>query len=771
MARRDDAETGRRRAREWLRRAASALWQFIRYDNLKDWLPRVWGRKFILIVIAASLVAGIVTGFALYLLSRDLPTPTQLSRIEHRLVTRVYDTNGETLQEFFTQQREPVTLDKIPRHLKECLLAVEDRDFYDHWGIHVKRFAAAMVSNVLNLRIVSGASTITQQLARNLFENIGLKQTITRKIREQLTAIALERNYSKDEILTMFLNEVYFANGAYGIQQAARNYFNKDVLELDLLESAYLIGILQGPYYYFKNPEAAHRRRNRALQYMVDAGYLEQTAADTLFDNPLTFAEQTEDAAAAPYFVEWIRQDMERKYGSDLLYRDGASIGTTLDLGLQQLAEEHLYRMLDEKQAGYDEWIIRPAIAESLAAIPEGIEPDTSWVADFRTRYTLQGAFIAMDPKNGDILALIGGRDFATTKFNNATQAHRQAGSSFKPFLYTAALDNGYTPATRVLNQPITIPQPDGSRWTPENYYGDFSEPLPLREALMRSINLVAARLVMGGGLGRKGSMSAEILVNYARMFGIESPLRPYPSLAIGSSEVTLLEMVSAFTVFANLGTRAEPRMVRYVRDRFGREIEAPQVRLRQVIEPELAYLVVDMMKGVLTPPRGTAGLARSYYNVTVPAAGKTGTTNDWSDAWFIGYTPHIVAGVWIGLPDRISMRIPGGRARTGLPDPSGAVMAMPVWARFIRDLYNDSERALPQDDWLRPPGIVEVELCSTSFTTEDPDFKLALPTCPDRFTEIFLATNQPTETCSVHDPSRQRDTWRRIPPAGPPRP
>jgi len=426
--------------------------------------------------------------------------------------------------------------------------------------------------------------------------------------------------------------------------------------------------------------------------------------------------------------------------------------------------------MLEEKQKGYEDWIIQPAIQEILDNTPEGVEPDTSSIEELRRRYTLQGAFIAMDPKNGDILAMVGGKDFQKYQFNNATQALRQAGSSFKPFLYTAALDNGYTAASRVFNQPITLLQPDGSRWTPVNYYGRFSEPLTLRDALRKSVNLVAARLVMGAsGFGRSGSMNPEILVDYAKMFGITTPLRPFPSLAIGSSEVLLIEMVSAFTTFSNLGTRAEPRMIRYVRDRFGREIEAPPVRLTRILEPDLAYLVVDLMKGVLNEG-GTAQLARSYYTVDVPAGGKTGTTNDWSDAWFYGYTPHIVAGVWIGFNDRISMRLPGGRDRTGYSDPSGAVMAMPVWARFIRDLYKDEERGLPKDDWVRPPGIVEVDLCSSSFTAETPDYRIALPTCPDRFTEIFLATNQPTERCEVHDPGLNRDFLRRIPPI-PPRP
>lgn len=749
-------------------RAASATWDFIRYDNLKDWLPRVWGRRFLLSVMGLSLAAGIISAFILFWLSRNLPTPSELKQIEQRLITRVYDTNGVTLKEFYTQQREPVTLNQIPRHLKEALLAVEDREFYEHWGINLRRFFIAAFGNITSFRIVSGASTITQQLARNLFESVGTEQTVTRKFREQLTAIALEKNYSKDEILVMFLNEVYFANGAYGIQQAARNYFGKEVEELDLLESAYLVGILQLPYVYFKNPDRALRRRNMVLQYMVTGGYLDQAVADTLAQKPLQFVEREEEIPSAPHFVEWIRQDMERKYGADILYRDGASIGTTLDWEMQALAEKHLQDMLAEKQAGYDEWIINPALERILENTPEGVEPDTSSIQNLRENYRLEGAFLAMDPKNGNILAMIGGRDFQESEFNNATQAKRQAGSSFKPFLYTAALDNGYTPATRVMNQPITILNPDGSRWTPENYYGKFSEPLPLREALKQSINLVAARLVLGGGREHHGSMSPEILVDYARMFGISTPLRAFPSLAIGSSEVTLIDMVSAFTVFANLGTRAEPRMVRYVRDRFGREIEAPQVKLTKVIEPDLAYMVVDLMKGVLEEG-GTAGLARSFYHVEVPAAGKTGTTNDWSDAWFIGYTPHIVAGVWIGFQDRMTMQIPGGRPRTGLPDPSGAVMAMPVWARFIRDLYKDEERGLPRDDWIRPPGIVEVELCRTSFTTESPNYKIALGTCPDRFTEIFLATNQPTEKCTIHDTGRRGNFWRTIPPIPPP--
>lgn len=766
MAGGNESEKGRGRFRRAVKVAASATWNFVKYDNLKGWLPRVWGRRFLLWVVGLSLIAGMFSALVLYWLSRDLPTPTELRRIEQRLVTKVYDANGVLLKEFYTQQREPVSLNDIPRHLKEALLATEDREFYSHWGINLRRFAAAMLGNIKNLRIVSGASTITQQLARNLFEEVGMKKTITRKFREQLTAIAIERNYSKDEILTMFLNQVYFANGAWGIQQAARNYFDKEVEALDLIESAYLVGILQGPHTYFKNPDRALRRRNMVLNYMVDAGYLEQAVADTLSLKPLEFAEMEEELPSAPYFVEWIRQDLERKYGADILYKDGATIQTTLDWEMQALAERHLYFTLDEKQKEYEQWVIRPAIQAVLDTVPEGVEPDTSFVEELRARYTLQGAFIAMDPKNGDILALVGGRNFQESEYNNATQARRQAGSSFKPFLYTAALDNGYTPATRVMNQPITIENPDGTRWTPENYYGEFSEPLPLRDALRRSINLVAARLIMGGGLGHHGEINARILVDYAKMFGISTPLRPYPSLAIGSSEVLLIDMVSAFSVFANLGTRAEPRMIRYVRDRFGREIEAPSVKLTKVLEPDLAYLMVDMMKGVLEPG-GTAQHARMSYYVTVPAAGKTGTTNDFSDAWFIGYTPHIVAGVWIGFPDRMTMQLPGGRAVTGIPDPSGAVMAMPVWARFIRDLYKDEERGLPQDDWIRPPGIVEVELCRTSITPEIEDYRIALPTCPDKFTEIFLVGNQPTETCTVHDTSRRRDL-RRIPPIPP---
>ncbi len=746
----------------FIRGSASAIWSFIRYDNMKDWLPRMWGRKFLLKAVALSLLAGVLASFFLYWLSRDLPTPSELTRIEQSHVTRVYDTNGVLLKEFYVQQREPVALNRIPRHLKEALLAVEDREFYSHWGINLRRFAVAIMANIRNLDFGQGASTITQQLARNLFENIGSKKTITRKLREQLTAVALERSYSKDEILEMFLNQVYFANGAYGIQQAAQNYFGKDVEALDLLESAHLVGILQLPFFYYNNPDRALSRRNLVLQYMVNGGYLDAATADTLSLKQLVFAEKAEEIPSAPYFVEWIRQDMERKYGADILYRDGATIQTTLDWEMQALAEKYLMAMLAEKQATYDRWVIEPVIREILENTPEGEEPDTSSVEILRKGYRLQGAFIAMDPQNGNILAMIGGRDFQENQYNNATQAKRQAGSSFKPFLYTAALDNGYTPATRVMNQPITIPQPDGSRWTPENYYGRFSEPLPLREALRRSINLVAARLVMGGGMGQHGSMSPAILVRYAKQFGITTQLRPYPSLAIGSSEVILLEMVRAFTVFANLGTRAEARMIRYVRDRFGRDIEVPPVKLTKVLEPELAYLMVDMMKGILEEG-GTAGLARSYYNVDVPAAGKTGTTNDFSDAWFIGYTKHVVAGVWIGFETRQSMMLPEGRAVTGVPDPSGAVMAMPVWARFIRDLYKDEERDLSREDWVRPAGIVEVELCRTSPTLDSQDYKLALPTCPDRFTEIFLATNQPTETCTEHDPRYRRDY--RIPP------
>ena len=749
-----------------------AVWMFVRYDNLKGWLPTVWGRSFLLKVITASFILGIMGAFGLYWLSRDLPTPKELSRIEQRHVTRLFDGNGRLVKEFFTQQREAVQLDRVPRHLREALLATEDRDFYDHWGINLQRIAGAMVSNVINLEIISGASTITQQLARNLFENIGREQTITRKLKEQLTAVALERNYSKDEILQMFLNQMYFANGAYGIQQAAQNYYGKDVEDLDLLESAHLVGVLQGPYFYYKRPQLAQERRNRVLQYMVDAGYLEQAAVDSLTTHPLAFAEaDSTEVTDAPYFVEHVRRYLQNAYGEDLLYKEGAYIRTTLDTEIQTLAERYLFQQLDEKQAQYEEWVIQPRLQEILANTPEGAEPDTAIIDTLRARYRLQGALVAMDPRTGDILALVGGRDFEESKWNRATQALRQAGSAFKPFLYTAALDNGYTPASRIMNQPLTISQPDGSRWTPTNYYETFGDALTLREALKQSINLVAARVVMGASRGTGpgsgstgGSMNPQVLLNYARQFGITTPLRAYPSLAIGAGSVYLLEMVSAYSAFANLGDRAEPRFIKEVHDRLGRLVENQPVRRKPTLDPALSYLMVDLMKGTLAQG-GTGQLARTYYGIPadLPAAGKTGTTNDYTDAWFIGYTPYLVAGVWIGFDEHLSMELPQGRAVTGIAPPSGAVMAMPVWARFMAAVYRELD--LPKEDWSMPAGVVERELCRTSTTAPGTwEYRLALPTCPDRFTEIFLETNQPTEKCEVHDISKRRD-WRLPPP------
>jgi penicillin-binding protein 1A len=744
-------------------RAARAFWRFIRYDNLKDWLPRHWGWSLVLKTAALSLTAGILAAFFLYWLSRDLPTPSELTRMEQARVTHLYDYEGNVLKEFYVQQRDYVPINRIPFLMREAVLAVEDQDFYRHWGINLRRIAAAMLGNLRNLSIVSGASTLTQQLARNYYDKrIGSKKTIVRKVREQLTAVALERNYSKDEILEMYLNEMYFANGAYGIQQAARNYFGQSVEELDIPECAFLAGILQLPYYYFKNHDAALRRRNLVLQhYMVEYGSLDQATADTLAGSPLDIEVREESREKAPYFVEHIRRELARRYGDDLLLRDGASISSTLNLRYQEIAEKHLYDMLAAKQAEFEQWVVQPVREEILRNTPAGSEPDTSAVEALRQRYTLQGAFIAMDPANGDVLALIGGRDFKENEWNNATQATRQAGSAIKPFLYTAALDNGYTPATRVMNQPIVIPQPDGTRWTPTNYYNEVSGPITLREAFKRSINLVSARLIMGGGQGPRGDMRPEIMVRYMRQFGITTPVRPYPSIAVGAADVTLLEMVGAFSTFANLGVRVEPRFIRSVRDRFGRELESTPVKRVPVLEPALAYIMVDLMKGVLSEG-GTAGLARSVYSFDAPAAGKTGTTNDFTNAWFLGYTPRLVAGVWIGFAEQnLSMQLPGGRTRTGVPDPSGAVMAMPVWARFMRDVYREME--IPKDDWRMPPGVVQVELCKTSPTTEEPYYKLALPTCPERFTELFLERNVPTEKCTIHDPANIR-SWR-IPP------
>ncbi|RKY65482.1 MAG: hypothetical protein DRQ02_10200, partial [Candidatus Latescibacterota bacterium] len=509
------------------------------------WCKRFFIYFLIWAVFYIIFLAGILIRFG-----RRLPSLQELENFRPKLITTVYSADGQVLKRFAEQRREYTPYERIPTQLIDAVVATEGRRFWQHWGLDLSGIFRAALSNLKAGRIVQGGSTITQQLARNLF--LSQKVSLERKIKEQLTAIRIERAYSKQEILEMYLNQVYFGHGAWGAQAASRLYFSKDVENLSLNQCATLAGLLKAPTLYspLDYPLRAIKRRNHVLKRMAELEMISKEEAEEISDQDLELNPQLEEPGEAPYFVEYVRQQLEKKYGSQLLYEEGVSVYTTLNLKLQKIAEKVLLEQLARRQK----------IAEEQFALQDSLPVDS-----LRTR-VVQGALVAIDPHNGHILAMVGGRDFKESKFNRATQALRQPGSAFKPFVYTAAVDNGYRPTDLILDTPISLPMPDGTLWQPENYDRIFKGPVTLRQALAESRNVATIQLLM--------KLTPKVVRHYAQMMGISSPLSPVYSLAIGSSDVRLIELVSAYGVFPNRGIRVEPIAVLSIIDRNGNIIE-----------------------------------------------------------------------------------------------------------------------------------------------------------------------------------------------------
>ena len=462
-------------------------------------------------------------GYFIYLIS-GLPSLTKLENIDPALVTRIYSEDGEVIHELFKFNRVYIPIEKIPQSTIDALLSTEDRRFYDHWGINVRRIPRVIAVDLMSLSFRQGFSTITMQLARNLY--FGFQKTISRKFREILTAIQIERTYSKEEILEMYLNVAYFGHGVYGIQAAAKKYFNKDASELTIEESATLIPLLNLPAYYspILHPDRSLARRNLVLHNMMVTGALSQGQYDSLSQIPLVIDEFQQESKISPYFTEYIRQQLNA-IGDSLglnIYEDGLNVYTTLNTKMQSAMDSAITIHLPELQE---------RVSKKLKSLRKKIEMSDSV---FEEKSKVQIAFIALDHRNGHIMAMVGGRDFTESKFNRAIQARRQPGSAFKPFLYTAAIDNGYTTVDKFLNQPVIVNNPDGTRWDPENYDKTFGGLTTVREGIEHSINLVAVRLIL--------EITPAAVVDYAHRMGISTPLRPFPTLALGSSEVIPLE-------------------------------------------------------------------------------------------------------------------------------------------------------------------------------------------------------------------------------------
>ncbi len=704
--------------------------------NKKAFRGKILFSAILLIIGAGAFFVGSV-GWFTYRLYETLPTHSQLQNIEQPLVTKVLSRSGKPIHEFSIERRFWVPLEKIPSDLQNAVIAIEDRNFYNHWGIDVKRIFGAIVVDVMHRKLAQGASTLTQQLARNLY--LSADKSFIRKMREVLTAIQLERSYSKKEILELYLNQVYLGAGVYGVQAASEHYFSKPVSELTLSECAVIAGIIQLPEHHRpdkkNNIQRITARRNIILRSMASAKFISEDNAKMVIAEPVVAHPKVYRAPLGSYYMEMVRRYVAEKYGDDQLYNGGLVIQTTLDPVAQDSTEKsvevqakslqrRLNRMfLDSSGVDRKLKIPRDTFLAHFDSIYEAHEEEFSSLPDSIKLRKAQIAVVALDVSSGAILTLVGGRDFEVSKFNRAIQARRQPGSAFKPFVYTAAMDNGFTPATELLDQPITLVTPEGE-WRPENYDRTFNGPMTVREALTKSNNLIAIQIF--------NRVGGSVVVDYAHRMGITAPLNPVPSLAIGSCEVTPIEITSAYSIFPNRGIHAEPYFIQRILDKNGRVLEEAAPREKEVLSPQTSYLMCSLLRSVVCCGTGASipGLGFSR-----PAGGKTGTTNDYSDAWFIGFTPQVVCGVWTGVDERRSM----GRGVTG------SAAAIPVWVSSMKALHN----GLPALDFSKPEGIKAESICSESHT-------IATPSCPDPKMEFFK-TEAILDTCSVHGASRPR--------------
>ncbi|MGI9627382.1 MAG: penicillin-binding protein 1A [Longimicrobiales bacterium] len=667
-------------------------------------------------------------------LCTDCPSIAQIYTYEPQQTSKVYSYDLRLITEIGLERRTPVSLSSLPRHVPEAFIAIEDRRFYQHRGLDWRGIARAVVG-VLRDRSLSGGggSTITQQLARNMWtERLGFEKRVTRKLKEWQVAMALERAYSKDQILEAYMNQIGYAHGWYGLQTAARNYFGKNATDMNPAEAALLAAIANLPERYtpLRHPDAAIRRRNLVLDQMADQDFLTQEEVAKWKSEPVPLERATGVEVQAPYFVEWVRQILDDRFGSKL-YTAGLRIYTTLDMDMQAAAQ----KAMDNGWNRIEDWpdYEHPTYQQFVDSIGgEAIETSPPYV---------QGMFVAVDPRNGNVRAMIGGRDFNHSKFNRATQAERQAGSSFKPFVYTAALESGIPASYVLLDNAYVMEQPDGTLWRPKNYVEEFRGPTTIRDGLRSSVNLIAIKLGVQVGL--------ESVAQMARRLGIRTEVERFPSSAIGAAEVIPIQMAEAYSSFATLGTRVRPFPIAKVEDAGGTILWEPRPESTRVLDPLVARLGVSLLEDVISSGTGyTAIRANAGLSYEVPAAGKTGTTNDGTDTWFMGFTPNLMAAVWFGLdlPVNIAERATGGG------------FAAPVWGEFMRRVYFDdvpdsdeegAEVAEPRplleipEPWAVPDGLI----------TRRVDRKtglLASSWCPeeDAYNELYLPGTEPTVEC-----------------------
>jgi len=676
-------------------------------------LIRSQRRLFVALLVALALVIWSAVGASAWWIKdvvTGLPSPHDVREIATMAqATTLYDVHGRAAFTIYKEQRIPVSVDRVSPHLVHAILAVEDQRFFDHGGLDVVRIAGALLTNLRSGRSAQGGSTLTQQLARQSF--LTAEKTYTRKMKEIIVAVRIEREFEKREILQLYLNKVYFGDGLYGAEAASLGYFGKPAAELTLAQAALLAGLVKSPSSYAPTVDLARAtsRRNVVLQAMRDSRAIDSKAYEAAVHASVELSDGLRSQEPfGQYFKEEVRKQLVERFGWERVYEGGLKVYTTLDLDLQKAAESEVGRGLQE--------IEQRQLRRKKD--PPSTEP-------------LQAALVAMDPVTGAVRAMVGGRDFGKSHFNRATQAKRQAGSAFKPFVYAAAIENGFSPGTLLTNldDPVWTPQGD---WVPEDGHSSATS-MTMRAALKTSSNRAAVRMLQEVGI--------PTAVTFADRIGV-GPVPAVPSMVLGSGEVTLMSMAAAFSAFANHGFVPAPSLITRVDDANGEVLYRDEPSTRRVISEQTAFLMSNMLADVINS--GTAWTARRV-GFTLPAAGKTGTTNEYRDAWFVGYTPKIVAGVWVGYDT----------PRTIIANGYAAELAVPIWGRFMKTATrNDAP------EWFKQPsGLTSATICRLSGALATDSCRHAVVYDNEGnatngslvYSEYFINGTEPRTFCPIH--------------------
>ena len=767
-------------------------------------------------VIWAAVIGCLVGAIGGWIVAQFLHVPQvdQLASFRPASTTQIFAANGEQVASYALERRVELGPEQIPDHLKLAIVAIEDAEFYEHGGVDPKAIMRAALVTARNLvtrrdRIITqGGSTLTQQLALNLF--LKRDRTIQRKAKEALLAIDIEKRYSKDQIITLYANQIFLGQGAYGVEAAARLYFDKSASELNLAEAALLAGMIPSAnnrYNPFKRPEAALARRDKVLDRMLELDFIDQPSHDAASAEPLGVAFHRDRISTGAYFLEMVRQEIESRYGTDALYTAGLEVHLTMDPMLQGVAERTVREglvSLEMHEIGFrpppnvvadglaesieefrdPSWdllelvpgdMVRAVVTEVernraelriaergarldlagarwtgagslrrilepgdlvLVRIPETLPEDESeaLVVELLQEPEIEGALIAMDNTTGAILALVGGFDFGRSEFNRAVQSTLQCGSAFKPFVYMTAFEQGYTPADTLFDGPYLLPNAEGElTYCPKNYYNKYYGITTLRRALELSYNATAVKM--------QQLVTGEAVVDTARRFGISTELHPYPSLALGALEVRLIDLVRAYSGIANLGELPEPYFISEIYDRDGRLEERFFPRTTRVMSAPVTYLMLHVLRGVVERGTGTAAMA-----LDAKLAGKTGTTDRYSDAWFIGFSPRVTVGVWVGR----DLKAPIGKKMTG------AKAAQPIWNEFMRAYLDTLDEDARSEGFPVPPGVV---FSPVDWKTGE----RAIPRCEHHETvilESFLDGTEPVRSCSERPAGLDELPW-----------